>query len=135
MQKRSFGTTRDGKEVFLFSLENKNGVKAEITVSQEENQVISVVWTNETNKAIDELRFSVERLENGEWKAVPFAEDFGFPEIFTRYYPTEKGTINIDTVRTFGQALLAGSYRLILSYHLVFADRANDTSVAVFDIG
>ena len=31
MQKRSFGTTRDGKEVFLFSLENKNGVKAEVT--------------------------------------------------------------------------------------------------------
>ena len=31
MQKRSFGTTKDGKEVFLFSLENKNGVKAEVT--------------------------------------------------------------------------------------------------------
>lgn len=31
MLKRSFGTTKDGKEVFLFSLENKNGVKAEVT--------------------------------------------------------------------------------------------------------
>ena len=31
MQKRSFGTTKEGKEVFLFSLENKNGVKAEVT--------------------------------------------------------------------------------------------------------
>ena len=31
MQKRSFGTTKDGKEVFLYSLENKNGVKAEVT--------------------------------------------------------------------------------------------------------
>ena len=31
MQKKSFGTTKDGKEVFLFSLENKNGVKAEVT--------------------------------------------------------------------------------------------------------
>lgn len=31
MQKRSFGTTKDGKDVFLFSLENKNGVKAEVT--------------------------------------------------------------------------------------------------------
>ena len=31
MQKRSFGTTKDGKEVFLFSLENKNGVKVEVT--------------------------------------------------------------------------------------------------------
>ena len=31
MQKRSFGTTIDGKEVFLFSLENKNGVKVEVT--------------------------------------------------------------------------------------------------------
>ncbi len=31
MQKRSFGKTKDGKEVFLFSLENKNGVKAEVT--------------------------------------------------------------------------------------------------------
>ena len=31
MQKRSFGTTKDGKEVFLFSLENKNGVRAEVT--------------------------------------------------------------------------------------------------------
>ncbi|MBR5596562.1 MAG: galactose mutarotase [Lachnospiraceae bacterium] len=31
MQKRSFGTTKDGQEVFLFSLENKNGVKAEVT--------------------------------------------------------------------------------------------------------
>lgn len=31
MQKRSFGTTKDGREVFLFSLENKNKVKAEVT--------------------------------------------------------------------------------------------------------
>ena len=31
MQKRSFGVTKDGQEVFLFSLENKNGVKAEVT--------------------------------------------------------------------------------------------------------
>ena len=31
MQKRSFGITKDGKEVFLFSLENKNGVKVEVT--------------------------------------------------------------------------------------------------------
>ena len=31
MKKRSFGITKDGKEVFLFSLENKNGVKAEVT--------------------------------------------------------------------------------------------------------
>jgi len=31
MEKRSFGKTKDGKEVFLFSLENKNGVKAEVT--------------------------------------------------------------------------------------------------------
>ena len=31
MQKRSFGNTKDGKEVFLFSLENKNGVKVEVT--------------------------------------------------------------------------------------------------------
>ena len=31
MQKRSFGNTKDGKEVFLFSLENKNGIKAEVT--------------------------------------------------------------------------------------------------------
>ena len=31
MQKRSFGFTKDGKEVFLFSLENKNGVKVEVT--------------------------------------------------------------------------------------------------------
>ena len=31
VQKRSFGQTKDGKEVFLFSFENKNGVKAEVT--------------------------------------------------------------------------------------------------------
>lgn len=31
MQKRSFGMTKDGKEVFLFSMENKNGVKVEVT--------------------------------------------------------------------------------------------------------
>ena len=31
MQKRSFGKTKDGREVFLFSMENKNGVKAEVT--------------------------------------------------------------------------------------------------------
>ena len=31
MQKRSFGKTKEGKEVFLFSLENKNGVKVEVT--------------------------------------------------------------------------------------------------------
>ena len=31
MQKRSFGKTKDGKEVFLYSLENKNGMKAEVT--------------------------------------------------------------------------------------------------------
>ena len=31
MENRSFGITKDGKEVFLFSLENKNGVKVEVT--------------------------------------------------------------------------------------------------------
>ena len=31
MQKKSFGKTKNGQEVFLFSLENKNGVKAEVT--------------------------------------------------------------------------------------------------------
>ena len=31
MQKRSFGKTKDDREVFLFSMENKNGVKAEVT--------------------------------------------------------------------------------------------------------
>ena len=31
MEKRSFGKTKDGQEVFLFSLENKNGMKAEVT--------------------------------------------------------------------------------------------------------
>ena len=31
MKKRVFGTTKDGKEVFLYTLENKNGMKAEVT--------------------------------------------------------------------------------------------------------
>lgn len=31
MQKQSFGKTKEGKEVFLYTLENKNGMKAQIT--------------------------------------------------------------------------------------------------------
>lgn len=31
MKKEAFGTTKDGKEAFLYTLENKNGMKAQIT--------------------------------------------------------------------------------------------------------
>ena len=31
LTKRSFGMTKDGKEVYLYTLENRNGMKAEVT--------------------------------------------------------------------------------------------------------
>lgn len=113
---------------------NEGGVKAEINVSEEENQVISVFWTNETNKAIDELRFSVEKQENGEWTTVEFCDNFGFREIYTRYYPTESGTIRINCEDTFGKNLPKGQYRLILYYHLILSDKTSDMSATEFEI-
>ncbi len=118
---------------FLMPL-NEGGLKAEINITNEENQIISVSWTNGTNKAIDELRFSVEKLDNGEWTAVNFHEGFGFPEIYTRYYPTEKGTFTINSENTFGSILPEGQYRLILHYHLILSDKTNDTSATEFEI-
>ncbi len=118
---------------FLLPL-NENGVKAEITVNDDDKQIISVMWKNETNKAIDELRFSVEKYENEEWTKVEFKEGFGFPEIYTRYYPTEKGAFTINSENTFGEALSEGQYRLVLSYHIIYSDKTSDISITEFEI-
>lgn len=125
--------------LFLFALSfilpaRPERVDISLEISEEETQTITVFWENNTNKAIDEPTFFIERLNDGEWEALPFAEGFGFPEIYTRHYPTENGKFTIDTKTVFGEALPDGTYRLTLCYTLLISEIKNGSSVCEFTI-
>lgn len=111
--------------------------KADISVSVTENekQVITAEWKNNTGKAISEIRFYVEKNEDGEWTEIPFSSHFGFPEIYTIHYPTEKGKISIDTEDVFGKKLTPGEYRITLNYNVLYSDTSEGCASAVFNIG
>ncbi len=106
-----------------------------VTVSEQESPVIYVEWINNTGKAITGPTYYIEKLENEQWKTVEFAEGFGFPEIYTQYYPTEGGRITIDTNRDLKEPPAKGTYRITLCYELLYSSTKNGTSAAEFTIG
>ena len=94
-----------------------------VTVDNTETQIITVEWTNRTGKAVTIPRYYMEKLDGEEWTEIPFSPDFGgFPEIYGQYYPTEGGKITVDTQRTFGTVLCAGTYRITLYYDVLHCD-------------
>lgn len=123
--------------LFLFALSvflpaRPERVDISLEISEKESQTITVFWENNTNKAITEPTFFIERLTDGKWENLPFAEGFGFPEIYTQHYPTEKGRFTIDTEAVFGKTLSDGVYRITLCYSLIRSDIKEGSSVCEF---
>ncbi len=110
--------------------------KVDISVNTEETekQIITAEWKNNTGKAIAEIRFYVEKNEDGEWTEIPFSPYFGFPEIYTQYYPTEGGKISIGTEEVFGTKLSSGEYRIILYYNVLYCSTNSGKASADFII-
>ncbi|MBE6791326.1 MAG: hypothetical protein IKB08_08085 [Clostridia bacterium] len=125
--------------LFLFALSfilpaRPERVDISLEISEKESQTITVFWENNTNKAITEPTFFIERLTDGKWESLPFAEGFGFPEIYTQHYPTEKGKFTIDTETVFGSPLPDGTYRLNLRYSLLRSNIKEGSSVCEFTV-
>ncbi len=105
-----------------------------VTVSNTETQIITVEWKNNTGKAVTEPRFYIEKQNGEEWTDVPFAPGFGFPEIYTRYYPTEGGRITVDTARDLKEPLSQGTYRITLCYDVLYSENTNGNAHCIFVI-
>ena len=99
-----------------------------------EAQIIRVEWKNNTGKAITVPKYYIEKYENEEWTAVEFSDGFGFPEIYTQYYPTEGGTITIDAKRDLKEPLTAGTYRITLCYNILYSSVKTGSSCAEFTV-
>ncbi len=109
-------------------------VEISVQVNEDVPQTICVYWNNKTNKAITEPRYFIEKLENGQWTEVPFADGFGFPEIYSQYYPAEGGKITITSQRDLKEPLKSGTYRITLYYELLYSETKNGKAVCDFDI-
>lgn len=109
-------------------------VDISVDVTTEEAQIIYIEWKNNTGKAITDPTYYLEKLENEEWKAVEFADGFGFPEIYTQHYPTEGSKITINTARDLKAPLTDGTYRITLCYELLYSNTKNGNSSAEFVI-
>ena len=108
-------------------------ISVELTSAPE--QEISVIWKNNTGKAIDIPRYYIEKQAGDSWEEIPFSEDFGgFPDIAATYYPTEGRKFTVKTAQTFGKELQGGTYRITLYYNLRFSDISEGKASAVFVI-
>lgn len=103
-----------------------------VSIASVEAQVIYVSWKNNTGKAITQPTYYLEKQENDGWTAVEFAEGFGFPEIYTQYYPTEGSSFRIDVQRDLKEPLSAGTYRITLCYELLYSNNTSGRATAVF---
>lgn len=61
MEKRLFGTTKDGKEIFLYTLENKNGMKAEII---NYGAILVNLFVPDKNGSIQDVTLGYDKLED-----------------------------------------------------------------------
>lgn len=111
-----------------------DNVDISVNVPEEETPIIYVEWKNNTGKAVTAPTYYIEKLENEEWKLMEFAEGFGFPEIYTQYYPTEGGKITVDIKRDLKDPLTDGKYRITLCYELLYSNTKNGTSSSEFEI-
>ena len=124
--------------ILLFSISfiipgSPDDVDISVNIPEQETSIIYVEWKNNTGKAITAPTYYIEKLENEEWKLTEFAEGFGFPEIYTRYYPTEGGRITIDINKDLKEPLTDGTYRITLCYELLYCNTKNGASVTEFE--
>lgn len=61
MEKRLFGTTKDGKDIFLYTLENKNGMKAEVI---DYGAVLVNLFVPDKNGVLKDVTLGYENLED-----------------------------------------------------------------------
>lgn len=125
--------------LFMFALSfivpgAPDNVEINVNVNDTPSQCISVEWKNSTGKAITEPRFFMEKEENGEWERITFSQGFGFREIYTEYYPTEKGSFGIDSEIAFGEKLSPGNYRLTLYYDVINCTPDKGSSAIEFTV-
>ncbi len=123
--------------LFLFSAFlpfNPEGLDLTVNVSNENEQIITVEWQNNTGRAIGIPRYFIEKAEDGEWTNVPFSSDFGFPDIASTYYPSEKGKITIKSESAFGEPLPSGTYRVTVYYDIRDTETTNSGASTEFTI-
>ena len=59
MKKQLFGTTKEGREVFLYTLENKGGMKAEVI---DYGAILVRLFVPDKNGKTDDVTLGYERL-------------------------------------------------------------------------
>lgn len=113
---------------------NPEKLDISVNVTTTEQQMIYVEWKNNTGKAITEPTYYIEKLENGKWQEVEFAEGFGFPEIYTQHYPTEGGKITVNVQKDLKEPLTEGKYRITLCYELLYCNTKNGCANIEFEV-
>ena len=61
MKKQLFGTTKEGREVFLYTLENKGGMKAEVI---DYGAILVRLFVPDKNGKTDDVTLGYDRLED-----------------------------------------------------------------------
>lgn len=103
---------------FIYMFVGGNPEKIEVRIEDPvttESTEIEYVITNYTGKTVyADKFFSVEKYVDGQWVAVPFAEDTATEEIAIRLLNCQSVTMTVDLLEYFGKTLEKGEYRLIL---------------------
>ncbi|MBO5396567.1 MAG: hypothetical protein J6A97_06765 [Clostridia bacterium] len=103
---------------FIYMFVGGNPEKIEVRIEDPvttESTEIEYVITNYTGKTVyADKFFTVEKSVDGQWVAVPFAEDTATEEIAIRLLNCQSVTLTVDLLGYFGKTLEKGEYRLIL---------------------
>lgn len=103
---------------FFYMFVGGNPEKIEVSIKEPvttESTEIEYVITNYTGKTVyADKFFTVEKSVDGQWVAVPFAEDTATEEIAIRLLNCQSVTLTMDLLGYFGKTLEKGEYRLIL---------------------
>lgn len=103
---------------FFYMFAGGNPEKIEVRIEDPvttESTEIEYVITNYTGKTVyADKFFTVEKSVDGQWVAVPFAEDTATEEIAIRLLNCQSVTLTVDLLGYFGKTLEKGEYRLIL---------------------
>ena len=103
---------------FFYMFVGGNPEKIEVRIEDPvttESTEIEYIITNYTGKTVyADKFFTVEKSVDGQWVAVPFAEDTATEEIAIRLLNCQSVTLTVDLLGYFGKTLEKGEYRLIL---------------------
>lgn len=103
---------------FIYMFVGGNPEKIEVRIEAPvttESTEIEYIITNYTGRTVyADKFFSVEKYVDGQWVAVPFAEDTATEEIAIRLLNCQSVTLTVDLLGYFGKTLEKGEYRLIL---------------------